>query len=971
MTALHPAFKPLRTVALPSLNAELQEFEHIATGALHQHIACANDENTFLVGFRTQPTTSNGVAHVLEHTVLCGSAKYPVRDPFFSMIKRSLNTFMNAFTAADWTAYPFASQNRKDFDNLLGVYLDAVFFPNIHPLDFSQEGIRVEIEDNQAVYKGVVFNEMKGACSSPNDQLYHAIAEALYTHTTYHFNSGGDPKDIPGLTHAQLVDFHQTHYHPSNAVFMTFGDIAASEHQQRFEVEALSKFNKGKRKQSIAEPRIAAPKQVHSTYTFDQADTNNQTYVQMAWLLPKSTDFKTRLALRLLESLLLEHSATPLRQFLETCGLGQAPSPILGLDDSHYEMVFYAGLQGSNAGQTQAIETGIINCLQQCVNNGFSADEVAAAIHQMELNEREITGDGMPYGLRILLKGLDSSIHDGDALDVWNAQTHLEAIKAEAYEPHFFAGLIQTHLLDNPHRVTLTMAPDPLKSAALASAEQSQLNTLYSQLDDTEKAQLVAQAHSLTERQALEDDPELLPKVTRADIPTTVSHIDPTVISSSQDSAPLWQYTAGTNGLYYAQMHIALPSNLLANCSLRMLAYLFAEVGAGSDDYLSLQSKIARVCGGLSMGINSRTKADNSNEIQSYLVLSTRGLCSKTDGIALLKDVFTSMRFDEYARIKDLLLQRKASWLAGITSNGHGYAMQCASHSHNLFAAIDYQNSGLPALQAFKTFCEQLEQTSNAQLAEQLAEMLDAVKLLHQQLIALPREYVLVATPSEITNLATVVAEQWQHKGTAATATTLPVHSPFIHKTAWLVQSNVYFCAVSYPTVPLQHSDAAPLMLLGGYLRNGYLHRSIREQGGAYGGGASYDANTCSFKFFSYRDPRMAATLADFKASVQWLLTTPQQAYQLEEALLGAIASMDKPGSPAGEAISSCMSDKQGRGRKAKEDLRAKLLAVSIADLQRVATTYLLNEANASYSVVAPYEAAAQLSELDFITHKI
>ena len=244
MTILHPAFKLIHRHQIDALGITVLISEHIKTKAKHYHLACNNSENAFLIGFATQPMTSRGEAHILEHTVLCGSQKYPVRDPFFSMIKRSLNTFMNAMTAADWTVYPFATQNKNDFFNLLSVYTDAVFFPNINELDFAQEGIRVELnEKDEPEYHGVVFNEMKGAMSGEIDQLYYALMPHVFKKTTYHYNSGGDPKQIPKLTHQDLVDFHKAHYHPSNAIIMSFGDIPVAQIQEKLHEEALVRFD--------------------------------------------------------------------------------------------------------------------------------------------------------------------------------------------------------------------------------------------------------------------------------------------------------------------------------------------------------------------------------------------------------------------------------------------------------------------------------------------------------------------------------------------------------------------------------------------------------------------------------------------------------------------------------------------------------------------------------------------------------
>ncbi|NNL99676.1 MAG: hypothetical protein HKO62_02925 [Gammaproteobacteria bacterium] len=243
----HEAFEPLDTRHIGALNVDYLAFRHTVTGARHLHIDADDANNGFMVAFPTLPQDSTGVAHILEHTTLCGSERFPVRDPFFMMLRRSLNSFMNAMTSSDYTAYPFATKNRKDYDNLLAVYLDAVFFPLLDELDFAQEGHRLELDGGDAdaplVYKGVVFNEMKGAMSSPTTQLWFHLQNGLFPTTTYHYNSGGDPAHIPELTWEQLKRFHAAHYHPSNAVLMTYGNFPLLEHQAHFHDWALKRFS--------------------------------------------------------------------------------------------------------------------------------------------------------------------------------------------------------------------------------------------------------------------------------------------------------------------------------------------------------------------------------------------------------------------------------------------------------------------------------------------------------------------------------------------------------------------------------------------------------------------------------------------------------------------------------------------------------------------------------------------------------
>ena len=333
----HPSFEWLRSQTIDSLNITVSEYQHRVTGAQHIHLASDNSENVFLVALRTVPDDSTGVAHILEHTALCGSEKYPVRDPFFMMIRRSLNTFMNAFTSSDWTAYPFASQNRKDFDNLLGVYLDAVFFSRLDPLDFAQEGHRLDFSetgntDSPLMYKGVVYNEMKGAMSSVPSQLWQALNKYIFPTTTYHHNSGGEPTCITDLSYEQLQQFYQTHYHPSNAIFMTFGDIPAADHQEKFESLALERFDKlNKTIQVLPEKRYFSPLRVEEGYAYTanaDDDTNKKSHIVMGWLLNQSIDLQGNLEAHLLSSLLYDNSASPLQHLLETSDLGLSPSPL-------------------------------------------------------------------------------------------------------------------------------------------------------------------------------------------------------------------------------------------------------------------------------------------------------------------------------------------------------------------------------------------------------------------------------------------------------------------------------------------------------------------------------------------------------------------------------------------------------------------------------------------------------------------
>ena len=966
---IHPAFQLLRQHHVEALDIHVSEYKHKVTGAVHYHLATNHDENVFLVAFRTQPMDSKGTAHILEHTALCGSEKFPVRDPFFLMIRRSLNTFMNAFTAADWTAYPFATQNKKDFQNLLSVYLDAAFAANLNPLDFAQEGIRIELENDQAVYKGVVFNEMKGAMSSPTDQLYHQLAYHLFPETTYHYNSGGDPKEIPDLSYEQLVEFYKTHYHPSNAVFMTFGNQNAYDLQEQFETLALHKFSKGTTLYSTPEKRLTAPIEVTESYAVDSEDLKDKTFHVMSWLLPETSDMKLRLGMRLVEGILLENSASPLRHYLETCGYAQSTGPLMGVDDSNFEMTFYCGVQGSNAEYAENFKNGVLNILQDVASKPVDTDLVDAILHQIELHQREINGDGTPYGLSLILNGLGSAIHHNDPIHVWDVDSAIEQVKEELKDPMWLSNLIQIHLLDNPHRVQMTLVPDATKSVKEQQAEQARLAEITANLTEDQKIEIQEKTEALKKRQDTPDDLELLPKVGLEDVPADLHIVQGQlreIICNGLDT-PLNLYHAGTNGIYYQQVLIQIPDEIVQSPYFNLLSILMGEVGAGEYDYLELQQLQTAVSGGLGMGASLRSKVDNKDRISAWLTLTTKSLTQKLDAIQLLKLAFEQLRFDEKDRIIELLQQRKTRWQSRLSGSGHSYAMQAASRQMSALARRDYHNTGLGALNWLSDLVTKIDQDEDAYHA-----LIAELQAIHRKLLQAPKQFLLVCEEHHSDRLVEEVQNVWDKLQVNKAPVTLTQVEQVntANDEAWLIQTNVQFCASAYQAVDVAHADAAPLMVLAAYLRNGFLHSAIREKGGAYGGGASYDGNACSFRFYSYRDPRLAETFNDFEASVQWLLNTEQQPHQLEEAILGLVASMDKPGSPAGEAITACYALLHARTPKFRKMLRERLLNVTLDDLNRVAKQYLLQQKPVK-AVVAPFAKREELQQLGFSIQQV
>ncbi|MDH3450958.1 MAG: insulinase family protein [Gammaproteobacteria bacterium] len=971
-SSTHPAFEWLRSEHIDSLNVTVEEYRHKATGAQHYHLAADNDENVFIVALRTVPMDSTGVAHILEHTALCGSEQYPARDPFFMMIRRSLNTFMNAFTSSDWTAYPFASQNRKDFYNLMDVYLDAVFFSRLHELDFAQEGHRLEFADptdshSELTYKGVVFNEMKGAMSAPTSVLWQTLSKYLFPTTTYHYNSGGDPEAIPDLSYAELKHFYETHYHPSNAVFMTYGDLPVTEHHARFEERALKRFQRLDVHIAVAdEKRYLAPLNVEESYAVagEEGDAD-KTHIVIGWLLGRSTDLEAQLQAHLLSGVLLDDSASPLRQALETTKLGSAPSPLCGLEDSNREMSFICGIEGSRPESAQALESLVIDVLQRVADEGIAAERVAAVLHQLELSQREVGGDGFPYGLQLVLQGLSSATHRGDPVAALNLDPVLERLREAIKDPQFVKRLVRECLLENQHRVRLTLKPDPQLAARREQAEKRRLADIAAGLAASERDYLIERARQLAARQEQADDPEVLPKVGLEDVPAQLRIITGRAVDAVP---PITVFDQGTNGLVYQQSVTRLPD--LEDDDITLLptfCTLVTEVGLGEQDYLAVQMRQSSVTGGLGAALSIRSAVDDAGYLHGHYVISGKALARNGRHLAdLVKDTLHKPRFDEHARLREIVAQERAHKEQSVTGSGHMLAMTAAASGVSSAASLTHRLNGLAGIQRLKKLDQTLDEA--ASLGD-LAARLDG---LHARLSAAPVQVLVVGEQQNNAQDVAHLQKLWTAQAAAAQVVSGSIASDFQPHPGelWTTNTQVNFCARAYPTVSFSHPDAPALTVLGAVLRNGFLHRAVREQGGAYGGGASHDADAAAFRFFSYRDPRLQETLDDFQRGIDWVLDAEPEWRLVEEAILGVVGALDKPASPAGEARKTFFNDLYGRSAELRQAFRENVLRVTGADLQRVTNAYLHQE-RASTAVLTNAATLQEVGDLGLQVHAL
>ena len=909
-----------------------------------------------MVALRTVPEDSSGVAHILEHTALCGSARFPVRDPFFSMLRRSLNTFMNAFTASDYTAYPFASVNQKDFYNLLDVYLDAVFFARLDPLDFAQEGHRVEFAepdnpDAPLVYKGVVLNEMKGDMSSSRAVLWEALNQQLFPTATYRHNSGGDPAEIPGLTYEAFKAFYETHYHPSNAVFMTFGAIDLVELHEVLEDRALGQFQRSLKQIEVGlEHRLAAPVRHEARYAASAAaDEAPKSQLVMAWLLGESTDLAGLLQANLLSDALLDHSGSPLRRVLEAFPLAESVSPLTGLEESHREMSFLCGIEGVTGDAAEAFETAVLQVIAEVADDGIPLDQLNAVLHQIELSQREVGGDGMPYGLQLIFSCLSAAIHRGDPVELLDLDAAIETLRKDIEDPAFIKGLARTLLLENQHRVTVTLQPDVNLAEDKADAERARLHATAEAMSDSERHDVMDQTAALAVRQTEIEDLEILPKVSLADVPRDHPYPQPIV------TGPVTAYGAGCNGIVYHQLIRELPVMNDAEWQLLpVLNQMAGELGFGQRDYVDAQNLQQSLTGGISAFASVRASLDNIEQAGAFFVLSSRSLARNASKMmSLLDETAQGLRFDETARISELVRQSNIRKQMGVVNQGHSLAMLAASAAFSKMSALNHQLSGLGSLAYFKGLVAKIADGDVASFAADLAG-------LYERFQQAPQSAMVIADEAQVPELVSALLQRGGLTQSGPAQQLIRAEQSAL-ETAYITETEVNFCAAAYRCPSESSASVAAVQVLAAVLRNHYLHAEIREKGGAYGGGASYDAANGLFRLYSYRDPELLKTFSVFDGALDAVRSMKWSSNLIEEAVLGLMSSQDAPGSPAGEARGDFYQQLQGRSHAHRRAHRAALFTVTPESVIGAAEEILSGQR--SLSVVTQLEGARALPD--------
>ncbi|KAF9410818.1 Mitochondrial presequence protease [Podila epigama] len=896
----------LETRHIKELELDAIRLKHEKTGAEHLHIARDDSNNVFGVGFATPPENSTGVPHILEHTTLCGSRAYPVRDPFFKMLNRSMATFMNAYTASDYTLYPFSTTNPVDYNNLRNVYMDAVFFPHLRKMDFKQEGWRLEHEDpndksSPIVFKGIVYNEMKGQMADAGYLFWSKQQQYMFPGTTYANNSGGDPANITDLTHEELVHFHQTHYHPSNAKFYTYGNFALE--------DSLAFINTKLQEFSPITPPLAekavkpfdGPRKVALTCPVDpMASPDKQTKISVSFLTNKATDTFDGFGLRILSDLLTDGHASPMYKALIESNLGSEYSANTGYDSSTFVSSLSFGVQGMKEEDMAKVEETIVKVLHKVKEEGVDPKRIEAIVHQMELGQKH----------------------------------NIERLKAEVASGPFFQNLISKYLLNNPHKLTFVMSPSPDYAAEIAANETTRLMGKTSVLTKADKEEIYEQGQALLKNQEQVEDVSCLPTLKVEDISKKAKTY--ALEHSAVNSVPVQWRPTSTNGITYFRGISAIPG---LTPELKQYLPLFADaltsLGTHKRSMSDIDDDIRLYTGGIRVSPFLSTNHSAIDSTEEGISFNSYCLDRNQDRMYdLLGSLIRDTNFSNIEKLRTLIQGNASALSNSVADSGHAFARTNAGSLLTPAGNASELYGGMTQVQFMNALSQKEDLSEVSQRLQDIASL--AVKRSSLRLALTCGDDQM---PRNENNVSQFVS---QLDTTPMSTLPLPEFVPSFKESFFPLPYGINFTAMCLRGVPYTHEDGAKLQILGSLMSNLYLHREIREKNGAYGGGAGYSPTGGLFSFYSYRDPSPQKTLATYEASVRWVLDRAEFTEQeLAEAKLSIFQRMDSPISAAEEGM---VVFTEGITDEMRQTRREQLLKVTSDDVKEVASRYLLNQ---------------------------
>jgi len=935
-------FKLIREQFVSEFNGTVKEYRHEPTGAEIISVENAHNNKVFGITFRTPPSDSTGVAHILEHTVLCGSRKYPLKDPFVQMLKGSLQTFLNAMTYPDKTVYPVASQNEQDFYNLVDVYLDAVFFPRITPTFFRQEGWHYELENVDAplTCKGVVYNEMKGVYSSPDSLLLERSQQALFPDTTYGLDSGGNPAEIPTLTYQDFHKFHETHYHPSNARIFFYGNDNP-ERRLKILSEYLDGFQSLENPPELSIPLqrpFDKPAYVEETYAVSEGEKH--AFITVNWVIP---DDVPHFALIILDQILTGNSGSPMRKALIESGLGEDLAGF-GLETNLRQPAWSIGMKGVEIPDLEKVEALILQTLETLAKKGIDRGDIEAAMNSFEFDLRENNHGSFPQGLSIMLNMMETWLYGRDPLSLAAYEHPLAKLKEKiAGNPHYFEELIETILIKNTHRATVRLIPDKDKAARVEAEEKARMQAARDAMNPDELVRTVETAARLLELQKTPDTPETfktLPLLKRSDLDQKIRTVPRAV--EQRDNATVLYHEIFTGGIVYVDIGFdlhALEAEDLPWVSL--LGSMLLEMGTQKEDFTSLARRIAQKTGGIH-ACPFLAALENSSESAAHLFLRGKCMSGQTgDLFSILHDILFAPAFNDRKRFKEILLEQKAEMEASLVPSGHSAVLsRLKAHYHEAHRAGETL-SGIDALFFHRAMQKKLKEDWPGTVArlEGILQKLIAGGLIvnitadgkdrapvFQTLEKFLADFPAFAKASaDKPTAGKKVSKPWNFSDTPAKSEAL------------LIPSRVNYVGRAINLFDNGYKMDGSALVITKYLRTAWLWEKVRVQGGAYGAVCGFDPNCGVLAFASYRDPNLTDTLDAYGQTANFLKNLTLDEDELTRSLIGAIGGIDTYLLPDAEGYIDLLHYLTGQTDERRQKLRDELLSTTAADFKEFA----------------------------------
>ncbi len=878
------------------VNGVARIFEHEKSGARLLHLQADDDNKVFSIFFRTPPPDNTGVAHILEHSLLCGSQKFPSKEPFLELLKGSLNTFLNAITFSDKTGYPVASRNEKDFFNLMDVYLDAVFYPKIYKKKeiFLQEGWHYELNDpdDELLYNGVVYNEMKGAFSSPEQTLFRKIEHSLFPDTPYGLESGGDPEEITDLTYKRFIDFHRKYYHPSNGFIFLYGDGDLDKQLAFLNEEYLANFSRKKIASDVPDqPAFSSRREVFESYPVGKGeDTEDKTYLALSFVTCRATDIKTIFGLSILNHIILQTSASPLRKALLDAELGK--DILSSFDNEIKQPVFSIIVKNSAPEKKEAFFQTVHDTLKRLADEGLAEDLINASLNNIEFRLREADFHSFPKGLVYNLQALTNWLYNGDPLKPLRFETWLGEIR-ETSSRGYFESLIRTYLLDNQHSSLITLVPEPGLISRKEQGLADQLNRHKEGLNDKEVQSLIEETGKLHEYQKKKDsskDLERVPLLSLGDIDRQAEELPLQKSSESPEVIvhPMFTNNIAYMSIYFDTSHIQ-PDDVPW---MGLLENILGRTDTAKHDYISLDKLINTHLGGLSFTPQGFSKYKDRNRFFPKFTISSKALLHETGTMTdLIEEIIRETDFGNKRRIQEIIQEERSHMEMNIMESGHLFAIRRLASGLTANGGFQELCGGI----SYYHFIKDLDDNFERRFEEIINKLQEISSRIFRQNDALLS---ITGQDSDLAGIKDTISGLLNGLPTTDEQPVdyLPLSTSV--NEGFIIPGQVQYVAVSCDLQDAGFSYNNRMQILQKIISTDYLWNNIRVLGGAYGAMARFVHNSTAF-FSSYRDPRLEKTIGTFHRTPDYIQDFQPDEREMRKYIIGTVSNLDSPLTPS------------------------------------------------------------------------